>query len=131
MLLTGSPVEYQTNSDNRATAPIANIFAPVIPETSTTGLTLLRDATHGGTIDHLQATYLGRSGSEGLVVGRLTNFNSESTQTGVCAGIRPSIRSWREDLCVRRSLRADSGCIRYPVNECVYREYSEWMLICK
>ena len=61
-LLTGTQVEYQTISDNRATAslsPIANIFAPVIPETSTAGLTFLRDATHSGMIDDLQATYLG------------------------------------------------------------------------
>jgi iron complex outermembrane receptor protein len=40
-------------------SPIANIFAPVIPETSTAGLTFLRDASHSGMIDDLQATYLG------------------------------------------------------------------------
>ena len=37
---------------------IANIFDPVIPETSTQGLTFLRDATHSGAIDTLQATYV-------------------------------------------------------------------------
>jgi iron complex outermembrane receptor protein len=61
-LLTGVQVEWQEIDDNRATAnlaPIANIFAPVIPETSTNGLTFLRDAAHSGMIDDLQAYYLG------------------------------------------------------------------------
>jgi iron complex outermembrane receptor protein len=61
-LLTGLQVEWQQIDDNRATAslaPIANIFAPVIPETSTAGLTFLRDAAHSGMVDTLHATYLG------------------------------------------------------------------------
>jgi iron complex outermembrane recepter protein len=60
-LLTGAQVEWQRIDDNRATADlpnIANIFAPVIPETSTAGLTFLRDAKHSGMIDDLQALYL-------------------------------------------------------------------------
>jgi iron complex outermembrane receptor protein len=59
-LLTGAQFEWQQIDDNRATAnlaPIANIFTPVIPETSTNGLTFLRDASHSGMIDHLQAYY--------------------------------------------------------------------------
>jgi iron complex outermembrane receptor protein len=61
-LLTGFQVEWQKIDDNRATAslaPIANIFAPVIPETSLAGLTFLRDASHSGMVDDLHATYLG------------------------------------------------------------------------
>jgi iron complex outermembrane recepter protein len=61
-LLTGVQVEWQQIDDNRATAnlsPIANVFAPVIPETSTAGLTFLRDASHSGMVDTLRATYLG------------------------------------------------------------------------
>ena len=60
-LLTGAQVEWQRIDDNRATADlpnIANIFAPVIPETSTAGLTFLRDAKHSGMVDDLQALYL-------------------------------------------------------------------------
>jgi len=60
-LLTGAQVEWQAIDDNRATADllnIANIFAPVIPEASTAGLTFLRDAAHSGMIDDLRALYL-------------------------------------------------------------------------
>ena len=52
-LLTGAQVEWQRIDDNRATADlpnIANIFAPVIPETSTAGLAFLRDAKHSGMV---------------------------------------------------------------------------------
>jgi iron complex outermembrane receptor protein len=60
-LLTGFEFHRQDLDTNRATADlpsIANIFAPVVPETSTQGLTFLRDATHSGAIDTLQATYV-------------------------------------------------------------------------
>ncbi|HEY3793851.1 MAG TPA: TonB-dependent receptor, partial [Bradyrhizobium sp.] len=60
-LLTGAQVEWQSIDDQRATANlpnIANIFAPVIPETSIAGLTFLRDATHSGMVDQLRALYL-------------------------------------------------------------------------
>jgi iron complex outermembrane recepter protein len=60
-LLTGAQVEWQSIDDNRATADlpnISNIYAPVIPETSTAGLTFLRDAAHSGMIDDLRALYL-------------------------------------------------------------------------
>ena len=60
-LLTGTQVEWQSIDDNRATADlpnIANIYAPVIPETSTAGLAFLRDAAHSGMIDDLRALYL-------------------------------------------------------------------------
>jgi iron complex outermembrane receptor protein len=60
-LLTGAQVEWQSIDDNRATASlpnISNIYAPVIPETSTAGLTFLRDAKHSGMIDDLRALYL-------------------------------------------------------------------------
>ena len=59
--LTGFETQYQNLNSNRATADlpnIANIFDPVIPETSTAGLTFLRDAKHSGDIDYLAATYL-------------------------------------------------------------------------
>jgi iron complex outermembrane receptor protein len=59
-LLTGTEIQHQSVGTNRATAdllPILNIFAPVIPETSTAGLTFLRDAKHSGAIDHLGAAY--------------------------------------------------------------------------
>ncbi len=60
-LLTGAQVEWQSIDDNRATADlpnIANIYAPVIPETSTAGLAFLRDAAHSGMVDDLRALYL-------------------------------------------------------------------------
>jgi iron complex outermembrane recepter protein len=61
-LVTGLSAEESLISDNRATADlpnIASIYAPIIPETSTAGLTFLRDATHSGMIDNLSATFLG------------------------------------------------------------------------
>ncbi len=61
-LLTGFSVEESSIRDNRATADlknIANIYAPVIPESSTAGLIFLRNATHSGMIDNLSATFLG------------------------------------------------------------------------
>jgi iron complex outermembrane recepter protein len=60
-LLTGAQVEWQSIDDNRATANlpnISNIFAPVIPETSTAGLTFLRTASLPGMVDDLSALYL-------------------------------------------------------------------------
>jgi len=60
-LLTGAQVEWQSIDDDRATADlpnIANIYAPVIPETSTASLTFLRDAAHSGMVDDLRALYL-------------------------------------------------------------------------
>jgi iron complex outermembrane recepter protein len=54
-------VEWQSINDNRATADlpnIGNVFAPVIPETSTNGLTFLRDAKHSGMVDDLRAWFL-------------------------------------------------------------------------
>jgi iron complex outermembrane recepter protein len=60
-LLTGTQVEWQSINDNRATADlpnIGNVFAPVIPETSTNGLTFLRDAKHSGMVDDLRAWFL-------------------------------------------------------------------------
>jgi iron complex outermembrane recepter protein len=60
-LVTGAQVEWQAIDDNRATADlpnISNIFAPVIPETSASSLTFLRDAKHSGMIDDLRALYL-------------------------------------------------------------------------
>jgi iron complex outermembrane receptor protein len=60
-LLTGTQVEWQSIDDNRATAAlpnIANIFAPVIPETSTAGLNFMRTSTLSGMMDDLRALYL-------------------------------------------------------------------------
>jgi iron complex outermembrane recepter protein len=61
-LLTGFEVQHQIIATERATAdlpPIADIFNPVIAETSVRGLSFLRNATHSGAIDNLAATYLG------------------------------------------------------------------------
>lgn len=61
-LLTGVEAQHQEVVSNRSTADlpnIANIFAPVIPETSRTGLTFLRDAKHSGFLDQLSANYEG------------------------------------------------------------------------
>ncbi|QMV19957.1 TonB-dependent receptor [Granulicella sp. 5B5] len=61
-LLTGVEVQHQVDVSNRSTADlqsIANIFAPVIPETSRAGLSFLRDAAHSGFLDHLNASYEG------------------------------------------------------------------------
>ena len=66
-LLTGAQVEWQSINDDRATADlpnISNIFAPVIPETSTSGLTFLRDAAHSGMVDDLRALYLSAYASD-------------------------------------------------------------------
>jgi len=60
-LLTGAQVEWQSIDDDRATADlpnISNIYAPIIPETSTANLTFLRNATHSGMVDDLRALYL-------------------------------------------------------------------------
>ena len=60
-LLTGAQVEWQSIDDDRATADlpnISNIYAPIIPETSTSGLTFLRDPAHSGMVDDLRALYL-------------------------------------------------------------------------
>jgi iron complex outermembrane receptor protein len=60
-LLTGFEAQRQDLDTNRATADlpaIPNIFAPAPPETSTQGLSFLRDAKHAGAIDALQATYV-------------------------------------------------------------------------
>jgi iron complex outermembrane receptor protein len=60
-LLTGAQVEWQSIDDNRLTANlpnIANIYAPVIPETSTNGLTFMRTAALSGMEDQLRALYL-------------------------------------------------------------------------
>jgi iron complex outermembrane receptor protein len=61
-LLTGLEVQHQSVVANRSTADlksIVNIFAPVVPETSTAGLVFLRDAKHSGFLDQLHATYEG------------------------------------------------------------------------
>ncbi|HEY0161315.1 MAG TPA: TonB-dependent receptor [Edaphobacter sp.] len=61
-LLTGVEIQHQTIAANRSTAnlpDITNIFDPVIPETSTAGLIFLRDASHSGFLDHLNANYQG------------------------------------------------------------------------
>ncbi|WP_213806090.1 TonB-dependent receptor [Granulicella sp. dw_53] len=61
-LLTGVEAQHQSILANRSTADlpsIANIFAPVIPETTRNGLAFLRDATHSGFLDDLSANYQG------------------------------------------------------------------------
>jgi iron complex outermembrane recepter protein len=60
-LLTGAQIEWQSIDDNRATAMlqnINNIFAPVIPETSTAGLNFMRTSALSGMIDDLRAFYV-------------------------------------------------------------------------
>jgi len=60
-LLTGAQVEWQSINDQRATAMlpnIANIYAPVIPETSTAGFAFMRTASLSGMVDQLRALYL-------------------------------------------------------------------------
>jgi iron complex outermembrane recepter protein len=60
-LLTGTQVEWQSIDDNRATAMlqnINNIFAPVIPETSTAGLNFMRTSALSGMMDDLRALYV-------------------------------------------------------------------------
>jgi iron complex outermembrane recepter protein len=70
-LLTGFEVQRQQLFENRSTADlpnITNIFAPVPPETSTSGLIFLRDAKHSGVLDNLDATYLGLYGTDQIDV---------------------------------------------------------------
>jgi iron complex outermembrane receptor protein len=60
-LLTGGQVEWQGVDDNRASAMlpnISNIFAPSIPETSTTNLAFMRTSALSGMEDDLRALYL-------------------------------------------------------------------------
>ena len=60
-LLPGFEARRQDLDSDRATADlpaIANIFDPVIPETSVASLNFLRDAKHSGAIDALRATYI-------------------------------------------------------------------------
>ena len=59
-LLTGIEIQRQQLFSDRATADlpnIANIYDPVIPETSPASLNFLRDAKHSGFVDNLNATY--------------------------------------------------------------------------
>jgi iron complex outermembrane receptor protein len=61
-LLTGAQLEWQQISDDRATTDLPNItdiFSPVIPELSLSGLNFLRDAKHSGMVDKLGATFGG------------------------------------------------------------------------
>ncbi len=61
-LLTGFEAHHQGIAVNRATADlpsIANIYDPVVPETSTAGLVFLQDAKHSGFRDQLRANYFG------------------------------------------------------------------------
>jgi iron complex outermembrane recepter protein len=60
-LLTGGQVEWESIDDNRQTANlpnISNIFAPVVPETSTNGLVFMRTNALPGMEDQLRALYL-------------------------------------------------------------------------
>ena len=70
-LLTGFEVQRQELFENRSTASLPNIndiFAPVVPETSTSGLIFLRDAKHSGVLDNLDATYLSLYGTDQIDV---------------------------------------------------------------
>ena len=99
-LLTGFQVEWQKIDDNRATAslaPIANIFAPVIPETSLAGLTFLRDASHSGMVDDLHATYLGAYATDQIDVTDRLKLRLSGRQDW-----------WYESLPPRCSFRAAS-----------------------
>jgi iron complex outermembrane receptor protein len=61
-LLTGFEAQHQSIGVTRTTADlpnITNIFAPVIPESSTAGLVFLQDAEHSGFQDQLRANYFG------------------------------------------------------------------------
>jgi iron complex outermembrane recepter protein len=61
-LLSGVEVQHQSVVANRSTADlhnIVNIFALIVPETSTAGLVFLRDAKHSGFLDQLRANYQG------------------------------------------------------------------------
>jgi len=70
-LLTGGQVEWQSINDNRATATlsnITNIFAPVIPETSTANLSFMRTQALSGMVDDLRALYLSAYGVDQIDV---------------------------------------------------------------
>jgi iron complex outermembrane recepter protein len=89
-LLTGAQVEWQSIDDQRATADlpnIANIFAPVIPETSIANLAFLRDASHSGMVDDLRALYLS---------GYVTDQVDVTDQWKVRLGVRQD--HWYEQL---------------------------------
>jgi iron complex outermembrane recepter protein len=61
-LLSGFEAQHQNVVSNRSTADlqnITNVFAPVVPETSTAGLVFLQDAKHSGFLDRLTANYFG------------------------------------------------------------------------
>jgi len=89
-LLTGAQVEWQAIDDNRATAAlqnIPNIFAPVIPETSTNGLIFQRTASLSGMMDNLRALYLSAYATDQIDV---------TDQWKVRVGVRQE--HWSEEL---------------------------------
>jgi len=97
-LLTGFEVHYQSLFANRATADlpdITNIFAPVIPELSTSGLNFLQDARHSGFTDNLTATYLSAYAADQIDVtdkfkirlsGRYDHWDTELTPQAFVPG---------------------------------------------
>lgn len=89
-LLTGAQVEWDSIDDNRATAAlqnIPNIFAPLIPETSTNGLLFERTASLSGMQDDLRALYLSAYATDQIDV---------TDQWKVRLGIRQE--HWYEEL---------------------------------
>jgi iron complex outermembrane recepter protein len=95
-LVTGLSAEESLIRDNRATADlpsIANIYAPVIPETSIAGLNFLRDATHSGMVDDLRATFLGAYLVDQIDVTDKLKGGSPAGRTGGTSNW-PRKRSW-------------------------------------
>lgn len=93
-LLTGAQVEWQGIDDDRATADlpnITNIFAPVIPETSTNGLSFLRDTKHSGMVDNLAATFGGAYATDQIDVTSRFKVRASVRQDWWSEGLTPQV----------------------------------------
>ncbi len=93
-LLTGAQVEWQRIGDDRATADlpnIADIFAPVIPESSTNGLSFLRDAKHSGMVDNLAATFAGLYATDQIDLSRRFKVRLSLRQDWWNEGLTPQV----------------------------------------
>ena len=138
-LLTGTQIEWQSIDDNRATAAlpnITNIFAPVIPETSTAGLNFMRTSALSGMIDDLRALYVSAYAVDQIDVSeqwkvrlsarqdhwyeQLTPlaFVSSSTNPWLQAGSSRTARRSSRAPCKRASINPRAGASARSTRSC-------------
>ncbi len=93
-LLTGFEYQHQTLATNRTTADLPNIpdaFAPVPPETSTTGLHFLCDAKHSCDDDNLAADYYSLYATDQIDVTDKLKFRAGIRQDWFNTSLTPNI----------------------------------------